>query len=368
MKGFILGCDISKNDVYVCLLNTESEKVLGSKRFPNNTVGVMEMDDWVSRKTKGEPYKVVMEATGVYHENLVDGLYLLDVEDIYIINPKLVKHYIASHNRRYKNDPSDAFMIASFGTAIGNGVNEVNVQKWKPFSQFYQEIRSYSRQMLSLKKTSTQLKNRMEALSFTKRTPKEILISTQQLIEKVDATIESYRVRLQSILDYDPDLKEKVYKVASIKGVSWETVLHIVCETDGFSSICNARQLVAYAGLDVPDEQSGRCRKPGHISKAGNAQIRLLLYMPAMVAATRKNGIYNAFYNKLIERYGGKGKGKKVLVAVMRKMLILIYTLWRDDCVYDPKHVWNQKVKSDKQRPELLLSKNNEVNSITEIK
>lgn len=365
MKGFILGCDVSKKDVYVCLLNTETGKVLGSKRFANNTVGVMDMDDWVSRKTKGEPYKVVMEATGVYHENLVDDFYSIDVEEIYIVNPKLVKHYIASHNRRYKNDPSDAFMIASFGAAIGTGVNEVNVQKWKPFSQFYQEMRSYSRQILSLKKTSTTLKNRMEALSNTKRTPKEILRSTQQLIEKIEGTIESYRTKLQTILDYDPDLKVKICKVASIKGITWETVLHIVCETDGFSSFSNARQLVAYAGLDVPDEQSGRCRKPGHISKAGNAQIRQVLYMPAMVAGTRKNGIYNEFYNKLLGRLGGKGKGKKALVAVMRKMLILTYTLWRDDCFYDPTHVWNQKDKSDKQRPELLLSTtNNEGNQI----
>ena len=49
----------------------------------------------------------------------------------------------------------------------------------------------------------------------------------------------------------------------------------------------------------------------------------------------------------------------EALVAVMRKMLILIYTLWREDCFYDPTHVWKQNDKSEKQRPELLLSTTN---------
>ena len=33
---------------------------------------------------------------------------------------------------------------------------------------------------------------------------------------------------------------------------------------------------------------------------------------------------------------------KQAIVAVMRKLLILVYTLWKNDELYDENYVWNQ--------------------------
>lgn len=361
MKGFILGCDVSKANICVCMLDCDTNRILGSHTFNNEAKGIESLHDWCLRKTKGQKYAAVMEATGVYHENLCDTLYPKDV-DIYIGNPKTIKHYIASHNRRYKNDPSDAYMIACFGSAIGTGINEVHLHKWEPFTPLYQELKAYSRQILSLKKTLVQIKNRMEALTFTNRTPTTIKSSLEDLLETIEDTIASFREKMMAILESDEELRSKVDNIVTIKGLGAETVLHVLCATDGFRNIHNPRQLTAYAGLDIPDNQSGRCRKPGHISKAGCSEIRQVMYMPALNAGTKPFGIYHSTYQRLYARFGGKGKGKKAIIAIMRKLLILMYVLWRDDCTYDSGHVWNAAHKSDKPKPELLLSKSKEKN------
>lgn len=348
MNNFILGCDISKTDVHVCLLDATKDKIIGSRKFANTTNGAIDLMDWMHAKARGLESTVIMEATGVYHENLVDILYAHDIE-VYVVNPSIIKHHIANHNRRYKNDKSDACMIAGFGLSIGHGLNKVDIKPWEPFSPFYQELRTYSRQILSLGKSVVQFKNRMEALKATDRTPKDVIDKLQEIIDTIEDTIESYKSKLKKVIEYDTCLSDKIAHITTIKGVGWLTAIHIICATDGFRTFNNARQLTAFAGLDIPDVQSGRCRHPGKISKCGNSTIRNVLYMPAVAAGCRAHeGSLNALYKRLYERNGGKGL--KALVAVMRKMLCLIYTLWQTDCDYDPAHQWKPPVfKSDIQ-------------------
>jgi transposase len=75
---------------------------------------------------------------------------------------------------------------------------------------------------------------------------------------------------------------------------------------------------------------SGKKKGKTTISKRGNKFIRRALFMPAMSACQ-----YN---NKMKETFGrlvAKGKNKKAaLIAVARKLLVLIYTLWKNDAVF----------------------------------
>lgn len=346
MTDLILGCDISKDDIYVCLVDSINDKVLGTRKFANSKDGVNAMHKWVEPKARGRQWSVVMEATGVYHENCVDMFYSVQIP-VYVVTPRLIKNYIANRNRRYKNDKSDAYMIACFGMTIGKGANRVDIQRWKPFSPLYHEMRSYSRQIISLQKSVTQFKNRMSALKATGRTPKKVIDATQEIIDTMEDTINGYKADLLSLIKQDKELSERIDKISTIKGVAWLTAIHVICATDGFSNISNSRQLTAFAGLDVPDNESGRCRRPGQISKCGNAIIRKALYMPAMSSSICESGPWREFYGRIYSRSGGKAK--KAITAVMRKMLCLIYTLWKNNADFDPNHKWKapSAAKSD---------------------
>ncbi len=72
--------------------------------------------------------------------------------------------------------------------------------------------------------------------------------------------------------------------------------------------------------------------RKSRISKAGNAYIRAVLYMPAIAAATH-NPAVRAYYRRLVDE---KGKTELVAqVAVMRKLLHAIYGMFASNSPFD---------------------------------
>ena len=96
---------------------------------------------------------------------------------------------------------------------------------------------------------------------------------------------------------------------------------------------CSARQATLLAGLaPLADDSGGRS---GYRSvRGGRKRVRNALYMAALTA-TRKNPALATFASRL------KGAGKRpkvVIVAVMRKLLVLANTLITQDRLWAPHH------------------------------
>ena len=104
-----------------------------------------------------------------------------------------------------------------------------------------------------------------------------------------------------------------------------------MAETGGFDLITSAKQLTSYAGYDVVLRESGSYRGRTTISKKGNRRIRAVMHMPSMTAI-RVNPTLKPFYLRLKEK---KAKPIVALVAVQRKMLILMFELWKKGEFYD---------------------------------
>ena len=93
-------------------------------------------------------------------------------------------------------------------------------------------------------------------------------------------------------------------------------------------------QMIRYAcaGLDVPAHQSGPVDPKRHISKQGNVHIRTALYFPAIVS-TQYNPQMKDFYARLCKK---NPQSRMVgVTAIMRKLLLLIYSLWKSGEKYD---------------------------------
>ena len=69
---FSVGIDISADDFYVSLMCFDGQRsvVKGSKKFSNNYSGFVAFLKWLANKIKGGKALFVMEATGVYYEEL----------------------------------------------------------------------------------------------------------------------------------------------------------------------------------------------------------------------------------------------------------------------------------------------------------
>ena len=91
--------------------------------------------------------------------------------------------------------------------------------------------------------------------------------------------------------------------------------------------------MVGYAGLDVLINQSGQKSSKGRLSKKGNPHIRKALYMPAL-SSSRSNELMKISYQQLNQRQAAKKQG---IMVVAKKLLLLIYALWKNSTEYDPQ-------------------------------
>ena len=93
------------------------------------------------------------------------------------------------------------------------------------------------------------------------------------------------------------------------------------------------RQLVAFAGLNPRQHVSGSSvHKTAHISKTGRASLRSALYMPAIVAKR-----HNPLLAACAARLQARGvSGRRLIVAIMRKLLHLVYGVLKSGRPFDP--------------------------------
>lgn len=321
-----IGIDVSKDTLQVAFLVMAENRIKtkASSKFSNNESGFEKLLQWSQNKLKGEKCLFVMEATGVYHENVLDYLYFKE-QSVCVELPNKIKHFAKSLNIKSKTDKIDAAIIAQYGL-------ERRPKTWKPMCGKLPEMRSISRMIMTLKKDNVRYKNRLAALLATNRSCDEIVSEVKVMTELFDSKIKILEDRLMNTAQQDTVFFEKVRKIATIKGIRELTIIQVLCETNGFFLMENLRQLCSYAGMDVVVYESGTIYRKGGISKKGNARVRHLLYLPALVMAHCGSDSIQKFYKRIVDK-NPKAK-KKAIVAVERKLLTLIYTLWKNDSVF----------------------------------
>jgi len=124
------------------------------------------------------------------------------------------------------------------------------------------------------------------------------------------------------------------HAIVSIKGISTVTAAGIIGEVADFSAFHSARALIKLAGLTLYEVSSGKHKGKQRITKRGRALLRKLLYFTAL-NVVKKDGILHAYYQRLIDR--GMIR-MKALVAVMRKLIKIIYALVRNETVYKSEY------------------------------
>ena len=326
----VVGIDIGMDSFYACykiLSNDGSIVIKGTASFTNNPSGLKVFYEWCKKRNKTPEIKpiYVMEATGVYYEELAYFLHHKG-ETVSVQLAQKIKYFAKSCNLNTKTDKVDSKMIAEFGIER----NLKGTDFWTPPSEDFKMIRDLAREHTSLKQAQTSMKSQLHALNHAHGVYKTVIELKKQQIEFNELQILEVEKEMLRLVKLDNKLYSKVNKIATIKGVKFITIMKVLAETNGFLLFKNIRQLVSYAGLDVIEKESGKYKGKTKISKKGNARLRTALYMPAM-SASNHNKTLKTFYERVNESRTIKRQG---LIAVMRKLLILIYTLWNKDEEY----------------------------------
>ena len=316
-----VGIDISKSTFTACIcseLENQDLRFSEVKTYSNDKIGFNQLNRWVRKLVKDSaPMVYLMEATGVYYENLAYHLFKIK-KVLHVVLANKSKHYFASLNIKTKTDEMDAKVLSQFGV-------ERKHTPWAPPKEVYLKLRNLTRYHLQLQDQKINLLNIQHAKNEAHETQSFILKSNKKLIKVIEKQILECKKEIQEVINSETELSEKVEKLVEIKGVGILTIATVIAETQGFEHFKSVKQLVSYTGLDVVQRESGTSIKgKTRISKKGNKYIRRALYMPSIVAC-RYNENLRITYMNIITRKPSKMIG---VVAIQRKLLILIYTLW----------------------------------------
>ena len=328
----VAGIDVAQKELVVTLgrmLDDFSIELFSYKVFKNNDSGVKLLVDWVNKLTDYEvPVRYVMEATGVYHQKF--AYYLVDNGcEISIVLPNKISNYIRTLELKTITDKSCSQAIAQFGL-------ERKLDKWAKPKSIYKELQQLTRERNQIVQERSVIKNQIHAEKTESEPNQKSLERMQARIRFLNSQEKEIKADITYIVSKDPDLKQAINNITTIPGVGELTAVIVLAETNGFELIRNKSQLSSYAGLDVKEKQSGTSVKgKPRISKKGNRNLRKSMHLPSLTAVKWDENFKN-IYARLISKNGIK---MKALVAVQRKILELIYILFKNETVYDKEYI-----------------------------
>ena len=322
-----VGIDIAKRSFTACVCKRKldgSYELSKVVEFTNEKKGYNQLLKWVGKTMiKGIEISFAMEATGIYFENLAYHLFKVK-KSVSVLLPNKVSHYSKSLNVKSKTDIVDAKVISMMSC-------ERNLRPWEPPSPLYKKLRAVCRLHKTLQDDKTQATNRLKQLMCGYDPLPEAIRIHKSSIKRLEKEIKKLELQMKEILQSDSKVWSKVGHLLTIKGIGLKTVAIVLGETQGFALIKNQRQLTSYCGYDVVQRESGTSIKgKTRISKKGNSQIRAAMHFPSMVA-TRFNPQMKGIYERIVERT----KVKKIgLVSIQRRLLTLMYALWKTNQPY----------------------------------
>jgi transposase len=289
------------------------------KVFPNTPEGFAELTDWLSGFGDPAPLRIAMEATGAYGVPLAE--FLADQGFwISVVNPAKIQAFAKSELSRAKTDKADAKLIARY-------VQEKQPPRWSPPPPSIRKLQALLRRVEQLQALRQMEHNRLDTADAT------VATSIETLIEAIDQQIQDLREQLRRHIDDDPDLRQRRDLLKTLPGLGEATAAHLLVLFSPHYGFLNAKQAVAFIGLNPHLRESGQWKGQTRLSKIGEPLFRKILYMPALVA-WRHNPVINAFCKRL--KASGKN-GKAIVCAAMRKLVHLAFGVLKSGKPFDPK-------------------------------
>ncbi len=156
----------------------------------------------------------------------------------------------------------------------------------------------------------------------------------EQMIHLFDATHTT-----QASSEDQEIMSQLIDNLRTIPGVGDKTILALLAECGNLDRFTDAKALVGYLGLYPTLEQSGGSAKHGHLAKRGARLAKKAIFLSA-VAVIRHNKELRTIYTN----YRSKGRAKKeCVIIVARKLIAIIYAIYKRNTPYDPVRVFVPK-------------------------
>lgn len=324
---YSIGLDISKATINVYIPINDSDIVIN-----NDLKSVKSLYSKLKKYYKKEIEKLifVFEPTGSYSFLLKKFCSYKGIKS-FIVNPKKSSNFAKAIGLRNKNDELDARMLSQM--VITARESEIKVPI---IDKTVEEIKDLIVYYKLLTKQKTQNKNQLEAIN-TKDGSSIVIKNLKQEIKLLIKKEKKILLEIKKIIAKDEKLHNTFLNIQTIKSVGEVSAIvllhHFIQYPDA-----NQKQIVSLVGLDPTLKESGSSvRGKSKVSKSGSKLCRGVLFM-AVLNAVRNNEELKSFYNRL------KKNGKHTTVAqiaVMRKIVVLAFTIYKNNVVYDEERFMN---------------------------
>jgi transposase len=311
MQSSFIGIDISKSTLDVHVL---PDDIRYSYAYEPQKIKAL-----IRKLKQLKPALIVMEATGGY-ELAVASKFAEAKLPVAVVNPRQIRDYARAIGKLAKTDALDAYVIARFAQDVRPEARQQLTLK----EQQLKELIMRRQQLIDMR---TAEKNRLSR-AFSK----EVIKGIQKIIKALDEQIQALDEQLDRQIKGNPAWEHKIELITSVPGIGSNTAHTLLFCLPELGKL-NRRQIAALVGVAPMNRDSGIMRGKRSIA-GGRAAVRKALHMPILAAATRWNKKLRLFYAQLLS----KGKKHRIaLTACMRKLVILLNTMLKNDRVYDPK-------------------------------
>lgn len=269
-----------------------------------------------------EQAAIVLEATGGYERAVT--CFLLDAGyRVAVVNPRRVRDFAKCLGLFAKTDRLDAAIIARFGQQTN--------PRWTPLLSAEQaelaELVVRRRQLVELRT--------MESNRLKQTVNKVAQRSISQLLKTLDSQIKGLEAEITRLIESDDDWRAKSELLQSVPGVADKTSATLLAELPELGEL-NRSEIAALVGVAPFNDDSGQHQGQRRIA-GGRASVRNILYMAAQ-SAIRHNPIIKAFALRLRANTEHKKAPKEIIVACMRKLLVILNTMLKNKTPWNPAH------------------------------
>lgn len=298
-----VGIDISKLSFDICLLPDKK-----TATYANTPEGVAEFVGFASSLEGLE--RLVLEPTGGYERRVTEALQKAGLP-VARVNAKQIRQFAKACGQLAKTDRIDAFVLADYGRRMQTRSLMACEGQQSVLCDLVQRYRQLSHMIV-------QEKNRREKRNM--QTQAWIEDSLRFLLDQRQAVLNA----MKACLERDPALRQKAETLMSLKGIGLRTACFLLAGLPELGHL-DKGQIAKLVGVAPLNRDSGLMRGKRTIS-GGRQPVRDALYVAAL-PAIRFDPNIKAFYEKL----RAKGKpGKVAVVAVMRKMIIILNARLRE--------------------------------------
>jgi transposase len=261
---------------------------------------------------------VVLEATGGYERPIVAELLNASLP-VVVVNPRQVRDFARGLGQLAKTDSIDAEVLAKFAQLVQPAARSQKTAQTTDLA----ELVHRRRQLNDLR---TQESNRLFLVHH-----RQVRKSIEKMLKMLDRQIAEIDELIEQHIRNDDNFQQKDRILRSTPGIGPQTSAMLLAQMPELGSL-NRQEIAALAGVAPWDCSSGKWLGKGHIW-GGRKDVRSILYMAALSARN-----CNPVIRQFAQRLEDEGKAFKVVItACMRKLLIILNTMIRNQSLWTPK-------------------------------